>query len=67
MQYLLMDAHQRFIGTFQAKQPIAIGDTFQSPTAQTYTVVGLNLSSRHNSQLPSLTVIPVKDSSLQAS
>jgi hypothetical protein len=67
MQYLLMDCHQRFIGTFDCHETLAVGDTFESQNAQSYTVVGLNRLRHYNSQVPSLTVIPVKRASVPAS
>ncbi|HEY9625323.1 MAG TPA: hypothetical protein V6C78_33695 [Crinalium sp.] len=59
MQYLLIDAHKRFLGTLNSQETLAVGDVFQSHNEQTYAVVGLNWSAQRNSQTQSLTVIPV--------
>ncbi|MBF2002634.1 MAG: hypothetical protein IGS50_02985 [Synechococcales cyanobacterium C42_A2020_086] len=58
MQYLLVDTHQRLLGTLNSEKALSVGDTFQNHDAQSYTVVGLNwFKQRSHSQ--SLTVIPV--------
>lgn len=59
MQYLLMDPRQRPLGTLNSDKEFAVGDTFESHNAQTYTVIGLNWF-KQRSQGQSLTVIPVK-------
>lgn len=58
MQYLLIDTHQRPLGTFISEKALGVGDTFQNQNAESFTVVGLNwFKQRPNTQ--SLTVIPV--------
>lgn len=60
MQYLLIDPHQRLLGTLNSEKTLAVGDTFENHhNAQTYTVVGLNWF-KQRSQTPSLTVIPAR-------
>lgn len=59
MQYLLIDPHQRLLGTFNSEKTLAVGDTFENQNAQTYTVVGLNWF-KQRPQTPSLTVIPTR-------
>lgn len=59
MQYLLIDPHQRLLGTLNSDKTLAVGDTFENQNAQTYTVVGLNWF-KQRPQTPSLTVIPTK-------
>lgn len=59
MQYLLVDSHQRFIGTFNSTETLAVGDTFQNHDEQTYAVVGLNWSRQTTPKAPALTVIPL--------
>lgn len=67
MEYLLIDAHQRFLGMMKSEQMLAIGDLFQGENAQTYAVVGVNWSGRlsNSAQLPAtgrrhtLTVVAV--------
>lgn len=60
MQYLLIDAHKRFLGTFSSPQTLAVGDTFENHTNnKIYTVVGLNWSKQNTPPTPSLTVIPI--------
>lgn len=57
MQYLLVDLHQRILGTLSSDRNFSVGDTFENHNAQTYTVIGLNwLKQRQHT--PSLTVIP---------
>jgi hypothetical protein len=64
MQYLLIDTHQRPLGTLISDKTFAVGDTFQNHAAS-YTVVGLNwFKQRPNAQ--SLTVIPVHTQSVKA-
>lgn len=57
MQYLLVDLHQRMVGTLDSDRSFAVGDTFENHNAQTYTVIGLNWF-KQRPQTPSLTVIP---------
>ena len=57
MQYLLVDVHQRLLGTLMSDRSFVVGDTLQSHNAQTYTVIGLNWF-KQRAQTPSLTVIP---------
>lgn len=59
MQYLLIDPHQRLLGTLNSDKTMAVGDTFENHNAQTYTVVGLNWF-KQRPQTPSLTVIPTR-------
>jgi len=64
MQYLLVDPHQRLLGTLNVDKALAVGDTFENHNAETlntqsYTVVGLNWF-KQRSQTPSLTVIPTR-------
>jgi hypothetical protein len=57
MQYLMMDIHQRFIGTLsQAK--LAVGDVLEAGNAKTYTVVSINPSRNMDKNTKSVTVIP---------
>jgi hypothetical protein len=60
MQYLLVDAHQRFLGTFISTESLSVGDTFKNHNDQAYTVVGLNWSRQTTPKAPSLTVIPLQ-------
>lgn len=57
MQYLMMDIHQRFIGTLNHKEPLAVGDIFKTNNAKTYTVVSVDLSNRTAKNMRSVTVI----------
>ncbi len=59
MQYLLMDAHQRFLGTFSSQATLIVGDTFQNQNNQTYAVVGMNWSGQKSTKTQALTVILV--------
>lgn len=59
MQYLLIDPHQRLLGTLNVDKALAVGDIFENHNAQCYTVVGLNWF-KQRPQTPSLTVIPTK-------
>jgi hypothetical protein len=59
MQYLLVDTHQRLLGTLNIDKALAVGDTFENHNAQSYTVVGLNWF-KQRPQTPSLTVIPTR-------
>jgi hypothetical protein len=42
MQYVLIDAHQRFLGTLKSDKSFSVGDTFENHNAQSFTVIGLN-------------------------
>lgn len=57
MQYLMMDLHQRFIGTVNQTKQLSLGDVFKADNAKTYTVVSIDASRRNNSSVKSLTVI----------
>lgn len=57
MQYLMMDLHQRFIGTLNHNSKLSIGDTFKVDNAKTYMVVRINASRDNNRNVKSLTVI----------
>jgi hypothetical protein len=58
MQYVLIDAHQRFLGTYKSDKSFAVGDTFDNHDAQSFTVIGLNWKQGGGNQGQSLTVIP---------
>jgi hypothetical protein len=58
MQYLLIDTHQRPLGTLRSDKTFAVGDTFENST-QSYTVIGLNWFNQRP-QTQSLTVIPTR-------
>lgn len=53
MQYLMIDAHQRFLGTIFLEAPLKVGARV-SADAKTYMVVGI----RHGGNKSSLMVIP---------
>lgn len=57
MQYLLVDSHQRFLGTLKSEKKMTLGDVFQTEESQTYTVVGINQARQHSNLLKSLTVV----------
>lgn len=57
MQYLLIDTHQRPLGTLISDKTFAVGDTFQNHNAETYTVVSLDWMKR-NASAQSIMVIP---------
>jgi hypothetical protein len=59
MQYLLIDTHQRPLGTLKSDKAFAVGDTFENGNAQSYTVIGLNWFNQRP-QTQSLTVIPTR-------
>jgi hypothetical protein len=46
MEYLLIDSHQRFLGTLRSDRSFCVGDIFQNDKSQSYTVVGVNWSNR---------------------
>ncbi len=53
MQYLMVDAHQRFLGTIVLDAPLKVGAKI-STDAKTYMVVGI----RHTGNKQALMVIP---------
>ncbi|CAN1210577.1 hypothetical protein TUMEXPCC7403_10300 [Tumidithrix helvetica PCC 7403] len=57
MQYLMMDLHQRFIGTLNYNTPLAVGDKFEASNAKTYTVVSIDASRNPSKKHKSVTVI----------
>ncbi|MDX2097238.1 MAG: hypothetical protein SFW36_05630 [Leptolyngbyaceae cyanobacterium bins.59] len=57
MDYLLVDSHQRFLGTLNYNNSLAVGDIFKDHNEQTFAVIGKNWTNRRNSQLESLTVV----------
>jgi hypothetical protein len=56
MQYLLIDTHQRPLGTVISDKVFAVGDTLESQNEQAYTVISLNWFK----QRQSLMVIPTR-------
>lgn len=61
MEYVLIDSHQRFLGTFRAERMMSIGDIFQNTNAQTYAVIGINQARQRSRALQSLTVVRVNN------
>lgn len=59
MQYLLMDAHRRFLGTFTSSKVLSVGDTFQNHEKQSFAVVGINWAGHGSSMSQAITVIPL--------
>lgn len=59
MQYLLVDTHQRPLGTLRSDKVFSVGDTLDHQNDQIYTVIGLN-GFKQLSQTQSLTVIPLR-------
>ena len=57
MQYLLIDTHQRPLGTMNSDKSFAVGDTLQNRNAEVFTVVGLNWF-KQRTHAQSLTIIP---------
>jgi hypothetical protein len=53
MEYLLIDAHQRFLGTLRSDRTLAVGDIFQRENTKTYAVVGVAASSQRIDMGPS--------------
>lgn len=62
MQYLLMDIHRRFVGTFHSVTELAIGDTLQAESAQNYAVIGIDWEGQNRESRHSVTVIPTSRS-----
>jgi hypothetical protein len=61
MQYLMTDLHQRFIGSLNYNQPLAVGDVFRADNTKTYTVVSINDTRNKAKDVKSVTVIPVRE------
>jgi hypothetical protein len=62
MEYLVMDTHQRLLGTLRRGDPLRVGDTFSSSNL-TYAVIGIEwLTDRPN--MKRLTVIPINKPSI---
>lgn len=57
MQYVLIDSHQRFLGTHISEKSMGIGDVFQHEQAHTYTVVGVHQAQQRRIAFQSLTVV----------
>lgn len=66
MQYLLVDTHQRFLGTFDCEKALGVGDTFQNQHARTYAVIGTHWFKQSNNRTQALTVIPVNRAAKKA-
>jgi len=62
MQYLLMDIHHRFVGTFHSTTALAIGDTLQADSTQNYAVIGIDWEGQNREFRHSVTVIPTSKS-----
>lgn len=67
MQYLLMDIHRRFVGTFYSATELAIGDTLQADSSQNYAVIGIDWEGKNREARHSVTVIPTTRSATTAS
>lgn len=59
MQYLMIDPHQRLLGTFISDKVLAVGDTVENHDAKSYTVIGLNWFKQRLTE-QSITVIPTR-------
>ncbi|MEO1209587.1 MAG: hypothetical protein AAFX78_08600 [Cyanobacteria bacterium J06638_20] len=67
MQYLLMDVHRRFVGTFHSATELVIGDTVQGESAQNYAVIGIDWEGQNRESRHSATVIPTAKSATVSS
>lgn len=59
MDYLLIDARQRYLGTINSGKALSVGDHFQDQQNRSFTVIGVNWSRKYNSPMQSLTVVPI--------
>jgi len=55
MQYLMVDLHQRFVGTLERPQPLAVGEAIEAD-AKSYVVVGIDPTGKRRSR-PTPTLI----------
>ncbi|NJK59228.1 MAG: hypothetical protein HC918_01720 [Oscillatoriales cyanobacterium SM2_1_8] len=57
MQYLMVDLHQRFVGTVERPQPLTVGEAIEAD-AKSYVVVGIDPTGKQrNRPVPTLTVM----------
>ncbi|MGQ9865788.1 MAG: hypothetical protein ACUVSQ_05810 [Pseudanabaenaceae cyanobacterium] len=57
MRYLMVDLHQRFVGTLERPQPLAVGEAIEAD-AKSYVVVGIDpTGKRRNRPSPTLIVM----------
>lgn len=65
MQYLVVDTHQRFLGSYTSSKALVVGDTFQAQNTKTYAVIGLTWAGHRDPGKRAVTVIPVLKSDAQ--
>ena len=58
MQYLLIDTHQRCLGTINSQRSLSVGDTFQVLNSKVFAVIDVEQPQR-GTKSHSLRVIPV--------
>jgi hypothetical protein len=58
MQYLMMDIHQRFIGSFNRSTKLVVGEVLEAKNAKSYTVVSIDVARNRDQNTKAVTVIP---------
>ncbi len=57
MQYLMVDLHQRFVGTVERPRPLTVGEAIETE-AKSYVVVGIDRTGQRRSRsTPTLIVM----------
>jgi hypothetical protein len=57
MEYVLVDARQRLIGTMRQAEPLSVGDMFTTDTQLTYAVLNVDRAARGRDDVHTVTVV----------
>ncbi|AGY60509.1 hypothetical protein [Gloeobacter kilaueensis] len=65
MEYVIVDARQRLIGTHRQVEPLTVGATF-STEKDTYAVLNVDWARRGRSDMQTLTVVKIQSRTSEA-
>ncbi|WP_164929102.1 hypothetical protein [Gloeobacter violaceus] len=66
MEYVIVDARQRLIGTLRQVVPLTVGATFTTDAKDTYAVLNIDRASRGRNDVQTLTVVRIQNRMQQA-
>jgi hypothetical protein len=61
MEYVMVDARQRMIGTLRKTVPLVVGDMFTTETQLTYAVLNIDRASRGRNDVHTITVVKMQN------
>lgn len=65
MEYVIVDARQRLIGTLRQIEPLKVGGTFTTEAKLTYAVLNIDQARRGRSDVQTLTVVKIQNRTIQ--